>query len=226
MAEAVKTSAGVEDLIKRLRDEGVQDGRQKAEQIIQEAKEKAARIVADAKAEAERLMKQAHTKNEADKLHAHESLKVAVRDTEIELEIGLKKAFESHVKRLVSKEVQDEKFLRQLLLAIVNSAAAKIPQEQRLEILLPAANVLQTNEKGTAVTEEGKERLRNFVRRETSEMLRKGGVELKPSSMLTGGIVIKLVGEDVVFDFSDKALSELILKHLLPRYRAIVEGAE
>jgi V/A-type H+-transporting ATPase subunit E len=51
-------------------------------------------------------------------------------------------------------------------------------------------------------------------------------VELKAASEFKGGIKVKLSGEDVVFDFSEDALSNLILKHLLPRYRAIVEGVE
>ena len=52
------------------------------------------------------------------------------------------------------------------------------------------------------------------------------GVDLKPSSELSGGIQVKLADEDVVFDFSEHALSDLILKHLLPRFRAIVAGVE
>lgn len=224
MAEAMKTTSGVQELISRLKDEGVQAGRQEAEQIIKKARDKAAKIVAEAREEADKLLKQAHSKNEAEKLNAQESLKVAVRDTEIELQAGLKKAFESHVKRLVSKEVRDEEFLRQLLFAIVCAGAEKIPQEQIMEVLLPE-NVLQTSEKGTAVTEEGKERLRNFVRCGTSDMLRESAT-LKPSSEISGGITVRLVNQDVVFDFSDNALSDLILKHLLPRYRAIVEGSE
>lgn len=225
MAEETKsTSSGVKDLIGRLKDEGVQAGRQEAEKIVREAQERASKIVADAKAEAETLVKQAHIKNEADKVNAQESLRVAVRDTEIELQAGLKKAFESHVKRLVSKEVEDKDFLRELLLAIVGSAAKKIPAEQAVEALIPE-NVLATSEKGTSVTDKGNERLKNFVRSGTGEMLR-DGVELKAASGFKGGIQVKLAGEDVVFDFSEDALSDLILKHLLPRYRAIVEGIE
>ncbi|MCP4396938.1 MAG: hypothetical protein GY801_06520 [bacterium] len=225
MAEETKsTSSGVKDLIGRLKDEGVQAGRQEAENIVREAQERASRIVADAKAESEKLLKQAHTKNEADKVHANESLRVAVRDTEIELRDGLKKAFESHVKRLVSKEVQDKEFLRQLLLAIVGTTAQKISKDQKVDALIPEY-VLNTSEEGAAVSDKGNERLKNFVRSGTGEMLR-AGVELKAASDFKGGIKVKLVGEDVVFDFSADALSNLILKHLLPRYRAIVEGVE
>ena len=225
MAEETKnTSSGVKDLISRLKDEGVQAGRQEAGKIRKEAEERASKIVADAKAKAEQILRQAHIKNEAEKVNAHESLRVAVRDTEIELQAGLKKAFESHVKRLVSKEVKDEGFLRELLLAIVGSTAQKVPEDQDVEVLIPE-DVLTTSDKGTSVTDKGNERLRNFVRSGTGEMLREG-VELKAASEFKGGIKVKLAGEDVVFDFSEDALSDLILKHLLPRYRAIVEGVE
>ncbi len=225
MAEDTQnTSSGVQNLIARLKDEGVEAGRLEAETLIKEAQNRASVIVAKAKAEAEHVLKQAHIKNEAEKVNAHESLRVAVRDTEIELQSGLKKAFESHVRRLVSKEARDEGFLRQLLLAIVGSAAKKIPESGDMEVLVPES-VLQSSETGTAVTDTGHERLRNFVRGGTGEMLR-DGVVLKAASDFKGGIKVKLSGEDVVFDFSEDALSNLILKHLLPRYRAIVEGVE
>ena len=81
------------------------------------------------------------------------------------------------------------------------------------------------DEKGDALTEAGKDRLKRFVLRVTSEMLR-DGVELKPTSDVNGGFRIQLVGENVEIDLSDKALSDLLLKHLLPRYRAIVSGVE
>jgi V/A-type H+/Na+-transporting ATPase subunit E len=223
MAEVIKQSSGVQELIARLRDDGVKAGQQQADKLIREAQEKAAKIVADAKAEAERLLQQARAKIQADETNAKESLRIAARDTELELESGLKKEFESHVRRLVAKEVRDEKFLEQLLAALVCSTAAKIPQEQALEVLLPES-VFQTGDRDD-VTEEGKERLKNFVRRATSDILREG-VALLPASDLHGGIQVRLVGQDVVYDFSENALSELILKHLLPRYRAIVEGVE
>jgi V/A-type H+-transporting ATPase subunit E len=212
MAETIKTTAGVQELVRRLRDEGVQAGKQEAEQLLKEARDTAAAILAEARADADKILQQASIKNEAEKVHAQESLKIAVRDTEIELQRGLEKAFMSHVTRLVSKEVRDEEFLRHLLLTIVGSAAETIPQDQAVEVLVPD-QVFQS------------EALKNFVRRGTSEMLREG-VDLKPSSDLSGGIQVKLAEDDVVFDFSENALADLILKHLLPRYRAIVAGVE
>ena len=56
-------------------------------------------------------------------------------------------------------------------------------------------------------------------------MLREG-VDLKPSEDMSGGIRIQMVGEDLEIDLSEKAISELLLEFLLPRYRAILSGAE
>lgn len=225
MAEETKEVSGVQKLIDRLRNDGVVAGQEQTRLLLEEARKKADKILADAKAEADRMRKDAQEKNEAEKVQTMEALRLAARNTEQELENGLRKSFESHVKRLVSKKVREEEFLGQLLLAIVGSAAEKIPSDQSVEVLIPE-NVLQATPKGrTAVTDEGQEHLRNFVHSVTKDMLREG-VELQPSSEISGGVKVRIVDEDVVFDFSENALSNLILKHLLPRYRAIMEGVE
>ena len=54
-----RTSEGVQALISRLRDEGVQSGREEAERLVTQAREEAARIVEAARAEAETLRSRA-----------------------------------------------------------------------------------------------------------------------------------------------------------------------
>jgi V/A-type H+-transporting ATPase subunit E len=51
-------------------------------------------------------------------------------------------------------------------------------------------------------------------------------VELKPHGEVHAGIRVRLVGQDLEIDLSDRALSDLLLEHLTPRYRAIVTGEE
>jgi V/A-type H+-transporting ATPase subunit E len=67
--------------------------------------------------------------------------------------------------------------------------------------------------------------MRHLVLGISGDMLREG-VDLKPSEDISGGIRIRLVGEDLEIDLSDQAISDLLLQNLLPRYRAIVTGAE
>ena len=45
-----------------------------------------------------------------------------------------------------------------------------------------------------------------------------------PSSEVEGGARVRVVGEDLEIDLTNEAISKLLLKHLLPRYRAILEG--
>ena len=225
MAETTKAASGVQELINRLRDEGVKAGREKSDQVLREAQEEASRIVAQAKAEAEEMLSKARSEIETEKVTALESLRVAIRDTELKMEAELKTTFAAHVKRLVSVELRDVKFLRQIILAIAGLAAGdKACGEQPVEVLLPK-NLFQSDEKGTQLTEEGRDSMRHLVLGISGEMLQEG-VELKPSASIGGGIRIQLVGEDLEIDLSDKAISELLLQTMLPRYRAIVSGTE
>ncbi len=59
----------------------------------------------------------------------------------------------------------------------------------------------------------------------SSEMLREG-VEIIPDSDVPGGARVRVVGENLEIDLTDDAISALLLKHLLPRYRRILDGSE
>ena len=91
--------------------------------------------------------------------------------------------------------------------------------------MLLSEKLFQTDEEGTRLTEDGQDNMRRLVLGISGEMLEEG-VDLKPSASIGGGIRIRLVGEDLEIDLSDEAISELLLQNLLPRYRAIVSGAE
>lgn len=224
MTSAAKVT-GVQQLINRLRDDGVKAGQEKADQILREAQEQAAGIVAQAKTEAAELLDKTRAEIETEKAAAIESLKIAIRDTELKMEAELKAVFAAHVKRLVSVEMRDVEFLRQIILSIAGLAAGdKACGDQPVEVLLPE-HLFQSDEKGTRLTFEGQENVRRLVLGITGELLREG-VDLKPSESLGGGIRIRLVGEDLEIDLSDNAISELLLQTILPRYRAIVSGAE
>jgi V/A-type H+-transporting ATPase subunit E len=225
MAETTKDASGVQELISRLRDEGVKAGREKSEQILREAHEQASRIVADAETQAEEILCKARSEIEREKAAALESVRIAIRDTELKMEAEVKADFAAHVRRLVSVEMSEKKFLRQMILAIAGLAAGeKVCGDKPVEILLPK-DLFETDEKRTKLTEKGQDRLRHIVLGISGDMLREG-IDLKPSEDISGGFRIRLVGEDLEIDLSDRAISDLLLHNLLPRYRAIVRGVE
>ena len=222
---ATENATGVQDLINRLRDDGVRAGQEKADQVLRDARKQATEIVSQAKSEAEEMLEKARNEIATEKSSAIESLKIAIRDTELKMEAELKAVFAAHVRRLVSVEMRDVEFLKQIILAIAGMAAGdKACGEQPVNILLPE-NLFRSDKRETRLTEEGRENFRRLVLGISGDMLREG-VDLTPSENISGGIRIQLVGEDLEIDLSDKAISDLLLQTMLRRYRSLVAGGE
>ena len=217
MAEPVVTSSGVKELIDRIRDEGVQSARDEADRILSEAKAQAARIVSDAKAEAATMKKEAQAAMEREQTAAIEALRIAARDTGLELRSAIMSAFEEHVRRLVTDVTTDGSVLRDMILVLAGRAAEDLIKDKDAAILVPSQ-----------LADEVSAELEEFLQRSTvafsADVLRKG-VELIPSSQIQGGARVRLVGEDLEIDLSDEALSEMMLNLLLPRYRKILAEA-
>lgn len=217
MAEPDVTSSGVQALIDRIRDEGVQSALEEAARILTEAKAQAARIVSDAKSEAATMKKEAKTAIETEREAAIEALRMAARDTELELRTAVLAAFEEHVRRLVTDVTVDRSVLRDMILVLAGRAAEDLIKDRDATVLVPER-----------LADEAPPELEEFLRRTalalSGDVLR-NGIELIPSSKVRGGALVRLVDDDLEIDLTDEALSEMMLKLLLPRYRKILVEA-
>jgi len=217
MAEPDVTPSGVQALIDRIRDEGVQSALEEAARILSEARTQAAGTVSDAKAEAAAMKKEAKDAIETERTAAIEALRMAARDTELELRTAVLAAFEEHVRRLVTDVTMDGSVLRDMILVLAGKAAEDLIKDRNAAILFPQR-----------LAEDAPPELEEFLRRSavalSADVLRKG-IELIPSSKFQGGARVRLVGDDLEIDLSDDALSEMMLKLLLPRYRRILAEA-
>jgi V/A-type H+-transporting ATPase subunit E len=220
MENETPQASGVQDLIARIRDDGVDAGMKKADEIIAEARREAARLLAQAQSQADQTQRKASAEIESYRHAALEALKLAARDTRLQLEAGLIAAFENHVKRLVESVTYEGGYLRGLIMVLAGQVAEQYPRDQKLEILV--SDLLCGRE---AENEQLDQIMRDTVLGISDDMLREG-VEIIPSSDMTGGVRVRVVGENLEFDLTDEAISKLLLKHLLPRYRSILEGAE
>lgn len=214
MADAIKTSSGVEKLIERLRQEGIKAGEDGAKNIVFEAEKKAAEILAAARLEAEGLIQNARKEIEREQKATLEALKIALRDSILQLKEGFTGRFKAQVKQIVEKELSDRDFLRKMILAITHKAAP--PENEQIEILI-------SREKFEAENSAQDEGMDFFIQSITKEILRKG-LEFKPSAVNEAGIQIRLIGTDIEIDLGERALSDLILSHLIPRFREAFEG--
>lgn len=220
--EAIETSAGVEALISRIRDQGVKAGRDEADRVLNAARREAARTLEAARKEVETMRATATTEIEAEKSAAMEALRMAERDTILELRTRVTDGFERHVRRLVSESTLDSEFIRTVVLVLAGHAATEFIKDQEAAILVSASLDGGHDEK---IRQQAQDVAREVTLGISADMLREG-IELVPATEEHRGVRVQLVGEDVEVDLSEKAISELLLSQLLPRYRAITEGVE
>ena len=220
MSDKAQQSSGVQELISRIRDDGVHEGQNKAEEIIAEARREASRILVQAASEVEEKQRKSSAEVESFKRAALEALKMAARDTRLQLEAGVLAAFEAHVKRLVAPVEYDGSFVRAMLLVLAGQAVDQYPRDQKLEILV--SDLLAGRQDDN---EELDKTIRESVLGISGNMLREG-IEIIPTSEVVGGVRVRVVGEDLEIDLTSEAVSSMLLKHLLPRYRGILDGSE
>jgi V/A-type H+-transporting ATPase subunit E len=217
-------SSGVEALIERLRDEGVADGRRQADGLIAEARHEAEGIVAEAKHEAEEILHQARVEAETVRNAGEEALRTAMRDTVLKMKGHLSTRFSEEVRRLVAAQMAQEPFMERLILEVAGRVKrdAGLEQAEQVEILLPEDVVgLEELRRHPEKLREGT--LSHFVLSVASGLL-SDGVELRSSDRLEGGIRISLQEGEIQVDLTPEKVAEVLLEHLHPRFRAILEG--
>lgn len=217
--EQSKTGAGVQDLVDRIRNQGVLEANEQASKILREAEIKSAKMLADAKLETERMRENARIEIESNHAAALEALKLSARDTVLHLESKVSSAFEVFVERLVSSATCDEQFIKSIVLVLAGQAEKELIGDKEIQILISESILM--GQPNAAMQERSKQTILAL----SSEMLREG-VELIPSSEIKGGASVRLVNDKLEIDLSDKAISRLLYQRILPRFKAIFEGSE
>jgi V/A-type H+-transporting ATPase subunit E len=219
--EAVE-SAGVESLIGRLRDQGIAQGRSQAEALVTNAQQQAADIIAAAKREAEAI--QIKAKEEAGKVKAagEDSIRLARRDTILSLESDLINLFQNRLRSLVKGTLEDQAFLQRVILEVASRVPSTAASE-KMELLLPAEAIsLEDLMRKPEEAQPGT--LLHFVLSQGEGMLREG-VSFGATDDTAAGIRVKLVQGDMHVDLTEPAISQLLLRHMVPRFRALLRGA-
>jgi V/A-type H+-transporting ATPase subunit E len=218
------TAAGVEALIERLREEGVARGRDEAARIEGEAQQRATALEREAQLEAERILDKARREAASLKTAGEDALRLAMRDTVLELQAALTREVNDKVRRLISTELKREEFLQQLILEVARRGRDEvgIGADDELEVVLPRELVsLEELRHNPLELREGS--LSHFVVAVASEVLG-DGVRFTVAEDEIRGIRIRLEDRHLEIDLTEKKVAELIIDHLQPRFRAILEG--
>ncbi|HQZ67619.1 MAG TPA: hypothetical protein PLY87_21160 [Planctomycetaceae bacterium] len=215
-----RESSGVEELIGRLREQGVEAGKAQAEELLEQTRLRAEQRLDDARREADALLQKAREEANQTKRAGEEAVQLAVRDAMLRLKSEMVEQFADRVRRLVTRELDDGDLLKQLILEIGGRSAPASGQPAKL--LLPKDVVgLEQLRRDPEEVKEGT--LSHFVASVTKDMLR-DGIEIGTRDDQAAGIRIRLQNEDIEIEVTDQAIAELLLRHLVPRFRAIMEG--
>ena len=217
-------SSGIDALIQRLKQEGADEGRIEAQKLVADAEARARELLAQAEAKAKRRTDEATQESDRLKRAGEEALKVAMRDAILELKEGLSRRFAQQVRGAVAKLSTDEEVLKRMILAVASRARgeADIDNVRQLEIILPRT-VLGLDELRSNPQELREGALSQFALASVADMLR-AGVTLMGSNDDAGGIRVVLKDTGLMVDLTDAAVAGVILRHLQPRFRALLEG--
>ena len=222
MSAPDQNARGVDTLIAQLRSDGITAGTQEAERIVAEARTDAAKLLAAAKTDAGKVLSDARRAAERYETAGKEALNTAMRDAVLTMKSTLMVKFEIDVQRMVSETLADPEMLKQMVLELVGRAREDTGANEGAEVILPAQVVGPDAIRENADDiQSGK--LTKFVLGLSQKMLQ-DGITLHASDDLQGGIKAKLDKDDILLDLSDGAIASLLMQHLQPRFRAVLEG--
>lgn len=219
-------SQGVENLITRLKQDGVQAGQEEAQKIIKDAQDKANKICNEAQATTKKMIEEAHHFIQQEKKAAEDALQLAARNMRLELRQNLIDRFAQEVKRIIHRELDNESMLRQLILVIAAESVEQLHafKAKHIEIELPK-KVLDFEEIKKNPDLMKTDPLKSLVQSVTRQMLKEGmHVKITTTDQFSAGVKVHLQDEEIVLDLTEEAVSHLLIKHMQPRFRALLEG--
>jgi len=193
----------LENLIEKLRQEGVEEAQRASEEILADAKKKADAVIREAEKKANAIVADAEKKAESFKKNSERVVEQAVRDSVLLFKNKLSDLFDSVFKEAVSS-VMDEKFLKDMILKLVDQWS----KGRDLEISLNKNDI---------------KKLEDVLFAGTGKKL-KDGITLVPDQDIEAGFRISVKGDDLYYDFSDESVGEILKKFLSPKIQEILEG--
>lgn len=196
----------LQELIDRIKSEGIKEANSEADKIISEAKKKANDIVSKAHDEASTIV--ADAKSEAAKMEnsGREALKQAGRDLVLSLKAEIIRMFDAVIKDQAGQALRSEG-LKDAVVALLSAWGEGKPDQ--LDLLLPESEL---------------ENVESGLRAELAESF-KQGVELKPVHTIDSGFRISMQDGSVYYNFTAEGIAEIIAEYVNPRLSALLKEA-
>lgn len=200
----------LEQLTRKLYDEGLSKGRARADELVTEAETKAKKIVAEAQAEAARILSEAEQNAAELKKNTKTEIALAARQSVATLKESIRTMIVTRTTdKAVSEAMLDAKFVKDLLLETVRGWQASGGSAE-LKVLLPAARQKELDAAFAAST----------------KALLETGVELEYADGVKSGFRIGPKEGGYYLSFSDTDFSALLDEYLRPQVAKLLYDEE
>lgn len=185
-------SQQVQELIDKIKSEGVQAAEQKAKEVEDQATSKAGQIVEEAHQKAERLIVEA--KEEVKKIQesTHMALKQASRDTLL----SLRKEINQVLQNIIAEEMKGT-LSADTLITVIESVAKSAASEKSKEDI-----IVSVNSKDVSKLKDG------FASKLQKQV--KQPIKLQSSEDVGKGFTISFDNGKSIFDFTDESLAQYL----------------
>jgi V/A-type H+-transporting ATPase subunit E len=220
--ESGAISSGIDELVRKLKSEGIDAGQEQGSALLAKAEKKAAEILQQAEIKAKALLEDTRRQIEIDRRAADEAVKIAFRDLVLDMKNRMLKRLSDSFSRQVDQAIDDPKLIEKLILEAATKIVRdnKLPDTRNAEILLPE-KMLQLQDIKQNPEQASNDELSQLVSSLRQTLLQQG-IELNSHS--GNGIRVRLSKEDIDVDITDKAIADLLLDYLQPRFLALFDG--
>ncbi|MEW6754315.1 MAG: hypothetical protein AB1505_25525 [Candidatus Latescibacterota bacterium] len=193
----------LDNLIEKIRKEGIEEAQQTSEQVVARAKQEAQAILAEARREAERIVEEARRQAAQAEANGRLALQQAARDAEL----LLKQRIDALFCRVFGKKVagvMGPEFLKDLILRLTQEWG----RGGELEV---------------AVGPGDREKLEQLLFAGLREEM-KATISLTVSNRVASGFRIGMRGEDAYYDFTDETIALVLKSFLSPTLKQYLDG--
>ena len=198
----------IQELIDKIRKDGVDAAEVEAEKILISAKEEAQRIIAEARSEADKILVNAENEN----TRMVKSSEDAIRQAGRNLLISFRESVARELKTIISESVDavySSQALEKIIVEVVERWSIN-PEVQNLTVILNNDDV---------------ERLEKTMIASLKERVKKG-VTLKANDNFDGGFRIAVNDDAVYYDYCENAVVEMLSNYLSPKIVKLMKEAK
>lgn len=198
----------LQELIDRIKKDGVEVAEAEAGNIVDSAKTEAERIISDARAQADKILSDARAENDRMVKSSEDAIRQAGRNLLISFRESVAKELDTIIGEAVNS-VYSPDALAQLVTSVVEAWANK-PDTENIEVILNTDDA---------------EMLEKVAVSSLKERISKG-ITLKANDNFDGGFRISVNDSGAYYDYSAEAVVDMMSNYLSPKVVKLLKEAE